>query len=130
MHFGFIQFTDFIRENVMDLSDSNDKLMTKFTPEKVYLGTYIYQPTDDVVFTSKGLRLLAPHVKHPKEKIVLNIQKTEIVKVVCNFAQKSVLIIYVLNTCGKYVRESLEMSSNDQGKCLREREISIDRPHF
>lgn len=118
MHLLSIQFTDFIRENVTDLSDTNEKLTTKFTPEKVYLGTYIYQPTDDVVFTSKGLRLVAPHVKHPNEKIVMNIQKSEIVKVVCNFAQKSVLIIYVLNTCGKYVRESLEMSSDDQGKYL------------
>lgn len=108
-------FVDFIRENVLDLSDINDQLLAKFSAEKVYLGTYIYQPTEEVVVTSKGLRLVAPHCKHPSEKTILNIQKSEIAKVVCNFEQKSVLIIYVLNTCGKYIRESLEMSLDGQG---------------
>lgn len=109
-----LQLTDFIRENVVDLSDVNEKLLAQFTGEKVYLGTHIFQPTDEIVFTSKGLRLVAPHCKHPTEKTVLNIQKSEIVKVVCNFSQKSVLVLYVLNTCGKYIRESLEMSSESQ----------------
>lgn len=112
-------FSDFIREDVLDLSDINEKLLAQFPADKIYLGTYIYQSIEDVVFTSKGLRLVAPHCKHPFEKTVLNIQKSEIAKVVCNFAQKSVLIIYVLNTCGKYVRESLEMSSDDQGNVIK-----------
>lgn len=99
---------------MVDLSDVNEKLLAQFTGEKVYLGTHIFQPTDDIVFTSKGLRLVAPHCKHPAEKIVLNIQKSEIVKVVCNFSQKSVLVLYVLNTCGKYIRECLEMSLESQ----------------
>lgn len=107
--------SDFIRENVLDLMDSNEKLIAKFTADKVFLGTHIYQPTEEVVFTSKGLRLVAPHCKHPAEKTVLNIQKSEIVKVLCNFGVKSVLIIYVLNTCGKYIRESLEMSLEGPG---------------
>lgn len=95
----------------MDLSnvDANEKLLAKFPAEKIYLGTYIYPPTEDVVISSIGLRLVAPHCKHPTEKIILNIQKSEIAKVVCNFSQKSVLVIYVLNTCGKYIRDQLEM---------------------
>lgn len=74
------------------------------------MGTHIFQPTEEIVFTSKGLRLMAPNCKHPTEKVVLNIQKSEIVKVLCNFSQKSVLVLYVLNTCGKYIRECLGMS--------------------
>lgn len=112
--FFSFQCTDFIRENVLDLSDVGEKLQAQFRGEKVYLGTHIFQPAEDIAFTSKGLRLVAPNCKHPTEKTVLNIQKSEIVKVVCNFSQKSVLILYVLNTCGKHIRESLEMSSESQ----------------
>lgn len=105
-----------MREDVIDLKDTNDKTTAKFKAERVYLGTYKYEPTEDVVFTSKGLRLMAPHCQFTKEKVILNIQRTEIAKIVCNFASKSVLIIYVLNTCGKYVRETLGMSSENEGK--------------
>lgn len=105
-----------MREDVINLSDTNEKFTARIKADRVYLGTYKYETTEDVVFTCKGLRLMAPHCQHPKEKVILNIQKSEIVKVVCNFAQKSVLVIYVLNTCGKYVRETLGMSSESEGK--------------
>lgn len=84
--------------------------------QRVYLGTYKYQPTEDVIITSKGIRLVAPNCKHPLEKTVLNIQKSEILKIICNFENKCILVLYVLNTCGKYIRDSLEMSSEDEGK--------------
>lgn len=105
-----------MREDVIDLRDTNDKLTARIKAERIYLGTYKYEPTEEVVFTCKGLRLMAPHCQHPKEKVILNIQKSEIAKIVCNFAQKSVLVIYVLNTCGKYIRETLGMSSEIEGK--------------
>lgn len=107
---------DFVREQVFDPSVENEKLLAQFSAEKVHLGTHIFQSTDEIVFTSKGLHLVAPHCKHPAKQIVLNIQKSEIVKMMCNFsAQKSVLILNVLNTCGKYVRDSLGMSSQNSG---------------
>lgn len=107
-----------MREDVIDLSDTNEKLTARIKAERIYLGTYKYESTEEVVFTCKGLRLMAPHCQHPKEKVILNIQKSEIAKVVCNFANKSVLVIYVLNTCGKYVRETLGMSSENEGKSI------------
>lgn len=76
----------------------------------MYLGTHIFPPPEEIVFTNKGLRLVALKCQHPTEKVVLNIQKSEICKVLCNFSQKSTLVLYVLNTCSKYVRETLEMS--------------------
>lgn len=95
------------------------------------MGTQFFQPTEDIVFTSKGLRLVAPHCKHPTKKIVLNIQKSEIVKLLCNFSQKSVLILRVLSTCGKYIRESLGMSTdscyfNPMGEKSSEKWIAIE----
>lgn len=105
-----------MRENVIDLTNTNEKLMTKFKADRIYLGTYKYQTTEEVVITSKGLRLVAPHCKHPNDKTVLNIQKAEILKIVGNFDQKCILVFYVLNTCSKYIRESLEMSCDGEGK--------------
>lgn len=100
---------------MIDLSDSNEKLLTSFRADTIYLGTYKYHTTEEVIFSSKGLRLVAPHYKQPHEKTVLDIQKSEIQKLVYNFSAKSVLVIYVVSSCGKYVRESLEMSSNSEG---------------
>lgn len=68
-----------------------------------------------MVITSKGIRLVAPNCKHPTEKTVLNIQKFEIVKVLCNFEHKCILVLYVLNTCGKYIRDSLQLCKGDEG---------------
>lgn len=118
MYFVFFSSSDIVRENVFDLTDSNEKLRASFRADKVCLGTYIFTPTEDVVFTSKGLRLVAPNCKNPSEKIVLNIQKGEILKVVCNFSERPTFVIYVLNTCGKYVRESLDMSAESDGEYL------------
>lgn len=97
-----------------DLSSSSDKSSTKFRAKTIYLGTYAFEPSEDVFVTSKGIRIYAPNVKHPNEKTVLDIQKSEIVKIVSHFSQKSLISIYVLNTCSRYVREQLEMSKDSK----------------
>lgn len=99
------------------MSDSTDKLIVRFKAEKISLGTYEIVVHDDIIITEKGLRIVAPSTKHLNEKRELNIQKSEIVKVVCQFsAKKSTLIVYVLNTCSKFIRERLEMSTENERK--------------
>lgn len=105
---------DFNRENVTDLSTSSEKLSTKFRAKTIYLGTYAFEPTEDIFVTSKGIRIYAPSVKHPDEKTVLDIQKSEIVKIVSHFSRKSLISLYVLNTCSRYVRENLEMTKDSK----------------
>lgn len=107
---------DFVRENVVDLNDSPEKLSCRFKAKPIYLGSLLFESTDDVIITSKGLRFVAPSAKQPQEKHELNIHKNEIVKIVGQFGKKTTLIIYVLNTCGKYIRERLEMSSENDSK--------------
>lgn len=105
---------DFHRENVTDLGTLKDNLSTKFRAKTIYLGTYVFEPSEDIFVTSKGIRIYAPSVKHPNEKTVLDIQKSEIVKIVSHFSQKSLITIYVLNTCSRYVRENLDMSKDNK----------------
>lgn len=101
------------------MSDSTDKLIARFKADKIALGTYEFDAPDDVLITEKGLRIVAPSTRHPTEKHSLNIQKSEIVKIVCQFGpKKSTLIVYVLNTCGKYIRERLEMTLEGESKLL------------
>lgn len=117
-HIRFTLATDFLREDIDDLSDSTDKLIARFKADKITLGTYEFDVSDDILITEKGLRIVAPSTKHSVEKHSLNIQKSEIVKIVCQFGlKKSTLIVYVLNTCGKYIRERLEMALDSESRC-------------
>lgn len=68
------------------------------------------------MFTTKGIRIIAPSVKNPKESCVINIQSSEIVRVITHFSkQLFIVFVYTKPSCGVYVRESLEMT-NDKGK--------------
>lgn len=95
---------------------------TKTTIQNVNLvniGTFQFNPTEPIVFTSKGIRIVANSVKSASEKCVINLMKHEIVKALCYFGEQnnetSVIILHVLNGCSEYVREAIEMSS---GKLL------------
>lgn len=105
-----IYSTDFVRENVTDIQDSVDKLYTAMTAKTIRIGTHKFDPTEKVIISSKGIRIIAPNVKRPSENGILDIQKQEICKIVCHFPKTlPLLIIYTIGTCGLYIRESLEM---------------------
>lgn len=102
-------FTDIAREDVL-----GGTLKTSIhNINSINIGTFRFTPNDPVVFTSKGIRIVAHNVKNATQKCVINLMKAEIVKAVCHFANKegSTIILYVLNKCGAYVRETVEMSS-------------------
>lgn len=112
--------SDLVRENVADCQDSVDKLCTTIVAKNIRIGSYRYEPKEKVVISYKGIRIIAPNVKRQSENVILDIQKSEIVKIVSHFAKSlPTLFIYTVNSCGSYIRDSLEMSmSNDEGKLL------------
>ncbi|XP_063701082.1 uncharacterized protein LOC134831309 [Culicoides brevitarsis] len=102
---------DFCRHDV-----SGGQRPVEFTCRNIRIGTHKYDPSEKVVFSSRGCRLVAPSVKRPQELVILNIQLSEVVKLLYCFDKRlSVIFIYTLPSCGSYVRESLEMTLNEDG---------------
>lgn len=101
-----------MRENVADLKNTVDGLYTTLKCSTIRIGSLKYSTNENVVISSKGIRIVAPNTKNLSEKVVLNIQTSEIVKVIVNFEKNQGKIsIFVLPSCGVFVRESLEMQS-------------------
>jgi hypothetical protein len=69
------------------------------------------------VITTRGIRIVAPALKN-KELTVLNIQHSEIVKVVVHFSkQLHIIFLYTKPSCARFIAEQLQMSqSNDKCK--------------
>lgn len=108
---------DTIRENVTEVQST---VHISVMPSRIYIGTHQFTPTERVHITSKGVRIVAPSVKRPHEKVPLDVQKDEVVKVVACFKaqpQQTVIFLYVLNSCGAYVRDSLDMLRTIQDNC-------------
>lgn len=104
----FLSFIDFCRHDVSD-----GLRPVEFICRNIRIGTHKYDPSEKVIFSSRGCRLVAPSVKRPEELVVLNIQLSEVVKLLYCFDKRlTVIFIFVLPSCGAYVRESLEMSAN------------------
>lgn len=107
-----------MRYSVTDVENSTDKLYATVNAQRIFIGTHQFTPTEKVHFTSKGIRIIAPNVKNATENVILDIQIQEVVKIVSNFTStQSLIFIYVLNTCGVYVRESLEMQNTIHDNC-------------
>lgn len=100
----------------MDVSNSADKQTIVIEAKQIRLGTLKFEPNEDVILTGKGIRIVAPHIKRPQDKIVLNIQKHEILKILYHLSKPFVLILYVANSCGKYIREQIEMPKDYKRK--------------
>ena len=70
-----------------------------------------------VVISTKGIRIVAPSLKNPKDLIILNIQHEEIVKVVVHFSkQLHIVFLYTKPSCARYIVDQLQMSETDD-KC-------------
>ncbi|XP_061398907.1 uncharacterized protein LOC133334608 [Musca vetustissima] len=106
-----IIYSDFKRGDVTDLSNCSDKLTCSLPCKYIRLGTYCFEPPEEVVITSKGVRLVAPLESNPSETFPLHIHKQEVVKVIAHFSKTtdSMLCFYTLRTCAQYIRTSLKM---------------------
>lgn len=106
-----------MRDNVVDANDmAAPKVILNI--KTLHVGTYSFNPSENVVFTAKGIRIVAPHTTRPDEKIAINIQKSEIIKIIYNFSGTAVMFLYVLNSCGKYIRDSLGMDIASKSKFI------------
>lgn len=70
------------------------------------------------MITTKGVRIVAPSLKTPKDLIVLDIQHSEIVKVVVHFSkQLHIIFLYTKPSCARYIAEQLHLTQvNDKCK--------------
>jgi hypothetical protein len=67
--------------------------------------------------TSKGIRIIAPSVENQDESIILDIQNSEIVKLVAHFSkQLSVMFLYTKPNCARYASEQLSLNTADSGE--------------
>ncbi|XP_011293377.2 uncharacterized protein LOC101890437 isoform X1 [Musca domestica] len=106
-----IIYSDFKRGDITDLSNCSDKLSCTLPCKYIRLGTYCFEPPEQVVITSKGVRIVAPLESNPSETFPLHIHKQEVVKVIAHFSKTtdSMLCFYTLRTCAQYIRTSLKM---------------------
>ncbi|XP_073836301.1 sentrin-specific protease 6 veloren isoform X2 [Musca autumnalis] len=106
-----IIYSDFKRGDITDLANCSDKLSCTLPCKYIRLGTYCFEPPEQVVITSKGVRIVAPLESNPSETFPLHIHKQEVVKVIAHFSKTtdSMLCFYTLRTCAQYIRTSLKM---------------------
>ncbi|KAL7051210.1 hypothetical protein ACKWTF_004382 [Chironomus riparius] len=109
-------FDDFIRLDVTEFQEGEDKLETSLTCRTIRIGSYKFETKDPVAITSKGIKIVAPTVKDVNDITVLNIQNSEIVKLVIHFSkQLSIIIVYTKPSCGRFIVEQLQMTQvNDK----------------
>lgn len=68
--------------------------------------------------TTKGIRIIAPNVKNPKEYKELNIMHSEIVKIVYHLSkQLQIIFLYTKPSCARYVGSVLQMTQDGNDKC-------------
>lgn len=86
------------------------------------------------MITSKGIRIVAPSLNNPKELIALNIQNSEIIKVVTHFTkQLHIIFLYTKPSCARYVAHQLQMTQEND-KCEKKHRkfaiLSLTLPIF
>ena len=76
-------------------------------------------PPYKVEITNKGIRIAAPSVKNVKDTVILDLQHTEIVKLIVHFSkQLQIIFLYTKPSCARYIIEQLSMTpANDRCKC-------------
>lgn len=71
-----------------------------------------------VEITNKGIRIAAPSVKNVKDTVILDLQHSEIVKLIVHFSkQLQIIFLYTKPSCARYIIEQLSMTlANDRCK--------------
>lgn len=104
--FSFV--SDFVRKKITE--NAVDKISTTFAVKIIRLGSYKFEPKEKVIFSSLGMRIIAPNTKRENENVILDIQMSEMLKIACHWSNSlAILIIFTSQSCGQYVRENLEM---------------------
>ncbi|KAL1378285.1 hypothetical protein pipiens_015681 [Culex pipiens pipiens] len=108
------EVVEIVRYDVTDIKTMPDGLITNLECRNIRIGTLKYESPDKVAMSSRGVRIIAPNVKRPAEKCILDLQLHEVVKAVVHFSKAlNVIFLYTLPSCGFYIRESLEMGLPD-----------------
>ncbi|KAM7357797.1 sentrin-specific protease 6 veloren isoform 2-T7 [Cochliomyia hominivorax] len=109
-----VLYNDFTRGDVTDLTNCSDKLSCSLSCKLIRFGTYRFEPSEQVIITSLGIRIVAPLETNPSETFALNIYKNEVVKIIAHFSKtssvNSMLCFYTLRNCAQYIRTSLKMA--------------------
>ncbi|XP_065361584.1 uncharacterized protein velo isoform X3 [Calliphora vicina] len=107
-------YNDFTRGDVTDLTNCIDKLSCSLSCKLIRFGTYRFEPSEQVIITSLGIRIVAPLETNPSETFPLNIYKHEVVKIIAHFSKSpgvnSMMCFYTLRNCAHYIRTSLNMT--------------------
>ncbi|XP_023294312.2 uncharacterized protein LOC111677422 isoform X1 [Lucilia cuprina] len=107
-------YNDFTRGDVTDLTNCVDKMSCSLACKLIRFGTYRFEPTEQVIITSLGIRIVAPLETNPSELFALNIYKHEVVKIIAHFSKSSsansMLCFYTLRNCAQYIQKSLNMT--------------------
>uniref|UniRef100_A0AAG5DC81 Ubiquitin-like protease family profile domain-containing protein n=1 Tax=Anopheles atroparvus TaxID=41427 RepID=A0AAG5DC81_ANOAO len=102
------------RLDITDVKNLPDGQITQLDCSIIRIGSLKYDANEKVTLSSKGIRIVAPNVKRPTDYVSLDLQMSEIAKVLVHFSKAlNVLIVYTLPSCGAYVRKHLEMELND-----------------
>lgn len=118
-----------MRENVAEFADNEEEITTNILCRTIRIGSYKFDSKDEVNFfhkdfrflylknlhfqvtiTTKGIKIVAPSLRSCKD-VTLNIQHSEIVKVVVHFSkQLHIIFLYTKPSCARYIVEQLQMS--------------------
>lgn len=128
---------NFERKSVVHFAPDETKLSTSLTCRSIRIGTYKFESTEKVCvirdlsiyisscnyhlqveITNKGIRIFAPNYKNSAEIYPLDIQNSEIVKIITHFSkQLQIVFIYTKPSCARYILTQLQLTQvNDRCK--------------
>lgn len=107
----------FVRSNVEEFIEGERKIATSFSCSTIRIGTYKFDSKEKVVITSKGIKIVAPSLKDPNDLVVLNIQNSEIIKVIGHFSKNlHIIFLYTKPSCVRYINVQLQMTQNGKSE--------------
>lgn len=128
----FCILDDFVRSDVTALAENETKMSTSIACRTIRIGSYKFESKEkvcasesiscsiinhlwlgsQVVLTCKGIKIVAPSHKNPKELVTLNIMHSEIIKLVVHFSkQLHIVFIYTKPSCARYIASELHMGT-------------------
>ncbi|CRK87759.1 CLUMA_CG001548, isoform A [Clunio marinus] len=100
------------RKSVIGFDENQTKTSSTIFCRAICFGSYRIK-SEKVVLTSKGIQIVAPSSEN-KDLTVLNIQHSEIVKLVTSFGRPLIIFIYTKPSTARYIREQLKLSENSE----------------
>uniref|UniRef100_A0A1A9WDN1 Ubiquitin-like protease family profile domain-containing protein n=1 Tax=Glossina brevipalpis TaxID=37001 RepID=A0A1A9WDN1_9MUSC len=106
-----MDFCSLKRDDISDLSDCRDQLSAMLPCKVVHLGIFNFETKEQVIMTSKGIRIVAPLQEDPSKTCTLHIYKKDVIKVIAHLSTttNSMLCFYIFRTCAQYIKKALRM---------------------